>query len=45
LFLHKKVVVMCKESMGDANEYQKLFEPPPKLVKTTDSRKIELVCG
>jgi hypothetical protein len=45
LFLHKKVVVTCKKSMGDANEYRKLLEPPPKLEKIIDSRKNELVCG
>lgn len=44
LFFHKKVVVTCKESMGDANEYQKLLEPPPKLEKNGDSMKSELVC-
>jgi hypothetical protein len=29
-FEHKKIVVTCEESMGDANEYQKLLEPPTK---------------
>jgi hypothetical protein len=33
LFLHKEVVVTCKESMGDVNEYRKLLEPPPKPKK------------
>jgi hypothetical protein len=38
-------MVTCKESMGDANEYRKLLEPPPKLEKIGDSKKSELVCG
>jgi hypothetical protein len=29
-FEHKKIVVTREESMGDANEYQKLLEPPTK---------------
>ncbi len=33
-------MVTCKESMGDANEYQKLLEPPPKLEKIGDSKKM-----
>jgi hypothetical protein len=33
LFLDKKVTVTCKKSMGDANEYQELLEPPPKSKK------------
>lgn len=45
LFFHKKVMVTCKESMGDANEYRKLLEPPPKLKKTKDSKKGDLVCS
>jgi hypothetical protein len=31
--------------MGDANEYRKLLEPPPKLKKIIDSKKSELGCG
>jgi hypothetical protein len=30
LFEHKEVAVICEESMGDANEYWKLLEPPTK---------------
>jgi hypothetical protein len=45
LFLHQKVAMTCKESMGDVNEYQKLLEPPPKPKKIGDSRKGDLVCG
>jgi hypothetical protein len=45
LFLHKEVVVICEESMGDAKEYKKLLEPPPKPDKIVDSRKSELVCN
>jgi hypothetical protein len=30
LFEHKVAIVTCEESMADANEYQKLLEPPTK---------------
>jgi hypothetical protein len=30
LFKHKKVVITCEESMGNANEYWKLLKPPTK---------------
>jgi hypothetical protein len=30
LFEHKEIVVICDKSMGDANEYRKLLEPPTK---------------
>jgi len=30
LFEHMEVAVTCEESMGDANEYQKLLKPPTK---------------
>lgn len=45
LFFHKKVVVTCEESMGDANDYYKLLELPPKPEKLEDSKKGDLVCG
>ncbi len=45
LFLHKEVAMTCKEKMGDANEYQKLLEPPPKSEKTKDSQKSKLICS
>jgi hypothetical protein len=31
LFEHKEVVITCEESMGNANEYQKLLEPLAKM--------------
>jgi hypothetical protein len=30
---------------GDANDHQKLLEPPPTLEKIANSKKNELVCG
>ncbi len=45
LFVHKEYVVTCEESIGDAIEYRKLLEPPPKLEKTRDSGKSELICS
>jgi hypothetical protein len=45
LFLHKKIAVTCKKSMGDVNEYQKLLEPPLKPKKIKDSKKGDLICG
>jgi hypothetical protein len=30
LFEHKEVAIICDESMGDANKYRKLLEPPTK---------------
>jgi hypothetical protein len=44
-FFHKKITVTCKENLGDANEYWKLLEPPPKPKKTINPKKSELVCG
>jgi hypothetical protein len=38
LFKHKEVVITCEESMGDANEYQKLLEPPTKQENTSEGR-------
>jgi hypothetical protein len=32
-----------QREQGDANEYQKLLKPPPKLEKITNSKKSELV--
>jgi hypothetical protein len=43
LFLHKDVVVTCKENMGDANEYKKLLELPLKPKKIVNSKKNELI--
>jgi hypothetical protein len=34
LFEHKEVVVTCEENVGDANEYQKLLEPPIIFIRT-----------
>jgi hypothetical protein len=34
-----------RRKQGDANEYQKLLEPPSKLKKIIDSRKNELRCS
>jgi hypothetical protein len=31
LFDHKETIVIYKESMGHANDYPKLLEPPLKL--------------
>jgi hypothetical protein len=30
LFEHKELAITYEESMGDANEYHKLLEPPTK---------------
>jgi hypothetical protein len=30
LFEYKETIVTCEESMGNANEYQKLLKPPSK---------------
>jgi hypothetical protein len=38
LFEHKEVGVTCEESMGNANEYQKLLEPPTKHEKVSEGR-------
>jgi hypothetical protein len=38
LFEHKEIVIICEESMGDANEYQKLLEPPTKQEKASKGR-------
>jgi hypothetical protein len=34
LLFRNEAIVTCKESMGDANEYWKLLEPPPKFKKS-----------
>jgi hypothetical protein len=34
-----------QKKKGDANEYHKLLEPPPKPKKTTNFMKNKLVCG
>jgi hypothetical protein len=31
--------------MGDANEYQKLLEPPTKQEKSIKGRKIDVICS
>jgi hypothetical protein len=30
LFEHEEAVITCEESIGGANEYQELLEPPTK---------------
>jgi hypothetical protein len=45
LFKHKEVVVICKENMGDTNEYRKLLEPPTKQEKNNEGRRIDVICG
>jgi hypothetical protein len=38
LFEHKETTVICEENMGDANEYQKLMEPPTKQENASEGR-------
>jgi len=44
LFEHKEVVVTCEKSMVDANEYQKLLEPPTKHEKVSKGRWTDVIC-
>jgi hypothetical protein len=43
LFLHKNVAITCKENMSDANEYEKILEPPSTLQKIANSKNNELI--
>jgi hypothetical protein len=45
LFEHKEVVITCEECMGDANEHQKLLEPPTKQEKVSEGRIIDVIYG
>jgi hypothetical protein len=38
LFEHKEVVVTCEKNMVNANEYQKLLEPPTKHEKVSKGK-------
>jgi hypothetical protein len=42
-FEHKEVVITREESMGDANEYQKLLEPPTKQKKASKGRRTNVI--
>ncbi len=38
MFEHKEVVVTCEKNMVNANEYQKLLEPPTKHEKVSKGK-------
>jgi hypothetical protein len=43
LFKHKEVAITYEENMGDANEYQKLLEPPTKQKKANEGKKTYVI--
>jgi hypothetical protein len=43
LFEHKEDAVTYEESMGNANEYQKLLEPPTKQEKASEGRQMYVI--
>jgi hypothetical protein len=43
LFEHKEVVITCEESMGDANEYNKLLKPSTKQEKANERRWTNMI--
>ncbi len=45
LFEHKESIVTYEETMADAEEYQKLLEPPKKPKKAPNNNQIERICG